>query len=103
MQVENLNKVSKFETKEDKQVHISDTSLISELNYCAPPRPQNLKEDGTPADVKPTHVDDGLLIRGCKNVTVNKLLSRLNYDATGEQEWKRPPVTTMSLEHIYGV
>jgi hypothetical protein len=34
---------------------------------------------------------------------VNRLSAILNFDPTNEEVWKRPPASTLVIEHIYGV
>ena len=46
--------------------------------------------------------DNSLLIRGSNNVTVNRVLSKLNFDFE-EKIWKRPPALSLVMDHIYGV
>ena len=45
--------------------------------------------------------DNSILIRGSNNQTVNRVLSRLNFDFE-EKIWKRPPAIGLVMDHIYG-
>ena len=45
--------------------------------------------------------DRSMLIRGSNNTTVNRVLSRLNFDFE-EKIWKRPPAVSLLIDHIYG-
>lgn len=43
-----------------------------------------------------------MLIRGTNSSTVNRILSKNNFDSE-EKVWLRPPAITLHLENIYGV
>ena len=45
--------------------------------------------------------DNSLLVRGANNQTVNRVLSKLNFDFE-DKIWKRPPAVGLVMEHIYG-
>lgn len=57
----------------------------------------------TPSPQNRVVTDNGLLIRGCNNSVINRVGSKLNFDPTAEEEWKRPPNVMLMLEHIYGI
>ena len=45
--------------------------------------------------------DNLVLIRGSNNFTVNKVMSKMNFDFD-EKTWKRPPALGLVMDHIYG-
>ena len=69
-----------------------DETLILELNYCF----QIIQRKTDQIQ------DQTVLIRGTNNSTVNRILSKNNFDKE-EKVWRRPPATTLHLENIYGV
>ena len=77
--------------EEDKKISLEDDSLINELNFCF----QNVQVNSDVCD------DNSILIRGSNNQTVNRVLSKLNFDFE-EKIWKRPPAIGLVMDHIYG-
>ena len=78
---------------------MNDDSLINELNFCFV---KSETEEEIETKSQRQIVDNGLLMRGCNNMTMNKLGAKLNFDFE-ENTWKRPPAVALVLDHIYGV
>jgi WD40 repeat protein len=72
-------------------IKIEDDSLINELNYSF--SSNSLKEKFS---------DSAVLIRASKSKIINRILAQNQFDLK-DTTWKRPPPTSLFLEHVYGV